>query len=222
MKIQRFLLVVVIILSLISLPACRLPASTQPPAVTPTAEGGFPVPGTETLGIFEKIATETAQAGGVAPESPSPAKPGGKEETPAPTPKPPKPTTQPEVVPTKKSAKQPAPPEVPSEYTLQKGEFIYCIARRFDIDPDAIMAANKLNRNSTVYPGMKLSIPKNAKGFPGERSLHKHPTTYTVRAGDTIYTIACYYGDVYPSQIAKANGLKSPYKLTSGESIKIP
>jgi hypothetical protein len=79
MKIKHFLLVFLIGLFAIGLTACRLPAST-PPEPTPTVEeGGFPIPGagTETMGLFETIATQTAMASsgepapGVTPEPPA-------------------------------------------------------------------------------------------------------------------------------------------------------
>jgi LysM repeat protein len=115
-----------------------------------------------------------------------------------------------------------ATPGLPASYTLEKGEFPYCIARRFNINPSDLLRANNLTANSTTYPGMKLKIPQNAGGFPGNRALHKHPTTYTVRPGDTIYTIACYFGDVDPNSIVLANDLKEPYTLTAGQSLQIP
>jgi LysM repeat protein len=70
-------------------------------------------------------------------------------------------------------------------------------------------------------PGETLTIPSTGT-FPGPRALLSHPTTYTVDAGDTIYWVACYYGDVYPMAIAAVNGLSSPYTLTPGSTIEIP
>jgi len=52
--------------------------------------------------------------------------------------------------------------------------------------------------------------------------LQEHPTTYTVVAGDTIYSIACKFGSVDPIGIAKVNDLKSPYNLKAGQDLAIP
>jgi hypothetical protein len=52
--------------------------------------------------------------------------------------------------------------------------------------------------------------------------LQDHPTTYTVAAGDTIYSIACKFGDVDPMSIAIANDLDAPYNLDAGDRIHIP
>ncbi len=113
--------------------------------------------------------------------------------------------------------------EVPDTYVLQPGEFPYCIARRFDIDPGTLLSVNNLSRSAVVYPGTRLTIPQNAPPFTaGARALIPHPTTYTVRAGDTIYTIACAFGDVDPRAIAAANGLSGDFSLTVGQVLSIP
>ncbi|GAB4493669.1 MAG: hypothetical protein Fur0016_27970 [Anaerolineales bacterium] len=111
----------------------------------------------------------------------------------------------------------------PSAYTLQKGEFPFCIARRFDIDPDELLALNGLNRSQSYFtPGTVLKIPQTGKGFPGARALLAHPTQYTVLSGESIYSIACKFGDVDPLAIAAQNGLQPPYTLTVGSQISIP
>lgn len=111
----------------------------------------------------------------------------------------------------------------PASYTLQKGEFPFCIARRFNIDPDELLSLNGLTRSQSYFsPGTVLKIPQAGKAFPGERALIRHPATYTVLSGDTIYSIACKYGDVDPLAIAAQNGLQPPYTLTVGSQIAIP
>lgn len=111
----------------------------------------------------------------------------------------------------------------PSTYTLQKGEFPFCIARRFNVDPDELLALNGLTRAQSYFtPGTVLKIPQTDKPFPGERALLLHPATYTVLSGDTIYSIACKFGDVDPLAIAAQNGLQPPYTLTVGTQLTIP
>lgn len=110
---------------------------------------------------------------------------------------------------------------VPASYTLHEGEFPYCLGRRFNRNPDDILAVNGLTSNSYTYPGQTLQIPTTGT-FIGPRALISHPTTYVVLGGETIYSLACSYGDVYPEAIAAANGLSSPFTLTPGASIRIP
>jgi len=115
-----------------------------------------------------------------------------------------------------------ATPGRPPSYTLQRGEFPYCIARRFNVDPGELLRMNGLTSTSVYYSGMTLRIPQSGHPFPGNRSLQPHPTEYTVRPGDSIYSISCDFGNVDPSAIAYVNGLKPPYKLTPGETINVP
>ena len=111
----------------------------------------------------------------------------------------------------------------PATYTLQAGEYPYCIARRFNVDPVELLAANGITDGELFAPGLVLTIPQTGNPFPEPRALRTHPATYTVSsAEDTIYKIACYYGDVDPAQIATVNALTPPYTLTSGRTLSIP
>jgi LysM repeat protein len=229
MKINRFLLLVFIAVIAVGVTGCKLPASTAP-AATPTTGSGFPVPGTETMGLFETIATQTAaaaQGGGVPATTQSvgqPTKPAVTGQTgsqPQATPAPSKTPVPP--TPTKKAVTVPkATAGLPSSYTLQKGEYPYCIARRFNLNPGELLSINGLSTSSMTFPGTRLTIPQTGHTFPDGRELHSHPTNFTVRSGDTIYTIACYFGDVDPLVIADVNGLSSPYNLTTGDVLQIP
>jgi LysM repeat protein len=111
----------------------------------------------------------------------------------------------------------------PGTYTLKTGEFPYCIARRFNVNPDELLAANGLSKSQSYYaPGTVLKIPSGGNVFPAQRYIKTHPATYTVQSGDTIYSVACAFGDVDPLGIASANGLSAPYTLTVGAQISIP
>jgi len=110
----------------------------------------------------------------------------------------------------------------PANYTLQQGEFPYCIARRFNVNPEELLSLNGLYDGSLYMPGTMLQIPQSGS-FPGDRALRPHPTTYTVTSSnETFYSIACLFGNVEPSQIAQANGLSLGSLLTIGQAIKIP
>jgi LysM repeat protein len=125
------------------------------------------------------------------------------------------------------SATQPAPTTItnrPGSYTLQKGEFPYCIARRFNLDPAELLSLNGLTSGDIYYPNLTLTIPQSGKPFPGTRALRSHPDTYTVAdASLTVYGVACAYGDVDPAAIVQANsGLSLASALTVGQKINIP
>jgi LysM repeat protein len=135
-------------------------------------------------------------------------------------------TTLPGVTTIPGATSQPAATSVPgvrpATYALQAGEFVYCIARRFNVDPDQTLAINGLSDGQTIYPGLVLKIPQSGS-FPGERMLQNHPTTYTVvSASETLYSIACKYGDVDPTSIAAANAIAVGAALSAGQQLKIP
>lgn len=109
----------------------------------------------------------------------------------------------------------------PSTYILQAGEFPFCIARRFDVDPEQLLTLSGLSDGILYPPGTQLQIPQSGS-FPGNRSLRNHPTTYTASAGETIYAVACAFGDVRPEDIASANGLSVSATLSGGQSLSIP
>jgi LysM repeat protein len=110
----------------------------------------------------------------------------------------------------------------PTNYPLHKGEFPYCIARRFDVDPDALLSLNGLSSGNIYLPNTTLKIPQSGS-FPGTRALRNHPATYTVSSSDeTVYGVACLFGDVDPVAIAQANNISVDAALTTGQQLSIP
>lgn len=189
--------------------ACTRPAST-PPAETETADGtpsGLSSQQQTMEAVRSELLTQTAQAG----EGAEPTATAVATDAPAAT-----------SAATATPAVTATPSGVPSSYTLREGEHPYCIARRFDIDPNQLLAVNGLTPSSQPDPGFTLTIPQDTSGFPPPRALREHPTTYTVQPGDTIYIIACLFGDVRPSAIAEANGLSEPYNVSAGTVLNIP
>lgn len=111
----------------------------------------------------------------------------------------------------------------PGTYALHQGEFPYCLARRFNVNPDTLLSLNGLSPNQSYYtPGTIITIPQTGGTFPGPRALKPHPATYLVHSGDTVYSIACEFGDADPMAIISANNLSGNYTLTSGSTIQVP
>lgn len=193
-------------LTALSLGACSRPATST--GATPTQD--------EISAIFTVAETLTAQAPGNDGED-------GEDDI---DPFAPTSTTTPPVITATATEKATAaatePQTVPNKYTLKKREYPYCIARRFNVDIEALMSKNGLSSSSVYVEGLELSIPQNAGKFSGKRKLISHPTDYTVQAGDTLFWIACKFGDVYPQAIAQANEIGVKAKLTTGDVLKIP
>ena len=115
-----------------------------------------------------------------------------------------------------------------SEWVLQKGEFPYCIARRYNVNPEDLLRLSGLTSPDIYYEGQKMIIPQNS-AWPaslGPRGLSptSRPGTYTVTGNSdtTVYGVACKYGDVLPSDIASLNGISVGAVLSIGQQVKIP
>ena len=239
MNTKRFLsIVVIMIIAASMLAACSRSASKAPASKATATKGNFPSLGkTPQVNQQDTIKTQTAIAKqnlnpilgevtatatpvppAVQPTAEATAEAPAANPTATPIPAQPQPTAVPAVVGNVPTVT----PGLPTTYTLQKGEFPYCIARRFNVNPADLMALNGLSSSGTVYEGLSLKIPQNGSKFPDGRALQAHPAKYTVAAGDTVYSIACKYGDVEPWAIGMANNLAAPYTLTAGAVINIP
>jgi LysM repeat protein len=191
------LVLLTLLLSSCKLPASQAPTETGEAMTTPiNIQTNSPISLTQTA-IAKNLATATLGVGGATGPTAT--------NTPEPT----------EIV---------AVPTVtrPAEYTIHEGEFPYCIARRFNLDPAELLSLNGLADGSVLSPGATLKIPQTGTWSGEGRVRNPHPTTYTVSAGETIYSIACYFGDVSPEAIIAVNHLEEPYTLSAGQVLNIP
>ena len=226
MKINRFTSIILLLMLFMGLTACTrsLPAASPTHGVEATSQD-LPAEGTAVMDTLYQLSTQTAMAAQqgqptlpIPPEG-QPTQPGLDATNPPPSV--PEPTQTP--LPTQPAIIAPtATPGLPTTYTLRKGEFPFCIARRFDVNPTEMLQLSGLPVAQTYPQGTVLRIPQNGSPFPGNRSLRARPTTYVVQSGDTIYSIACLFGDVDPETIAFVNNLAKPYTLTAGQTINIP
>jgi LysM repeat protein len=223
------LIFILCLAAMLLLVSCQRAASKEPLATptktsgaTPTGMGQVQLIGTTQMiqtmtAVYEQTkAAQTVNPGGGHPTSTplgTPAvPPTGVATTPAAG------TTPIIIVPT-------STPGHPATYTLMIGEFPYCIARRFNVNQEELLSLNGLTPSTAnnLQPGDVLRIPQSGNPFVGDRALHPHPDTFTVTSvKDTIYSVACYYGNVDPTQIIAANSLLSPYTLHINQTLHIP
>jgi len=225
-----------LLLFAVLLSACEQPYST-PPAVTntpidPNSFFSTPIPSLPSnMQDVENITTQTAAAASGIPQPASSATAtlavvGGASETPTPIISINQTSTATQavvVVPTSTSAPTGS---RPSTYVLKNGEFPYCIARRFNVDPDQLLSLSGLSsfQSDSLSAGTVLHIPQSGS-FPGDRSWHDHPATFTVGTTydtRTVYGVACYYGDIEPAVIAQHNSISVDAILTVGQTLSIP
>ena len=241
-KRRSVLVISIFMIAVVMLSACTQSLSSAPeetPTLIPTGLFVSPIASVENpMAMIEQFAkqteaAQTAAAGGGTPQAPAAGTgtPGTEVVIVSPTASVAAnvstPTNANAAATTPVSAVTSAPASTPvplsgNEYILKAGEWPYCIARRYDVDPEAMLRASGLVSPDIYYPGLKLIIPQGAN-FPGPRVLIPHPASYTVASGDeTVYSIACKYGEVNPDAIASTNGISSSAKLTVGQVLQIP
>ncbi len=227
MKAQiRVALLIVLIVSL-TLTGCQRSASKAPITTpAPTEDMPFPLP---TENAIKNLASQPVPINptAAAPAQTQPAAPAASPTSALPPLVLPTSTAIPQVVvPTAAPTFAVIPtatPGLPATYALHAGEWPYCIARRFNVDRAEFLAVNNLTENSRPAEGTMLKIPAGTAGWTsGSRMLVEHPAVYTVKPGDTIYSIACDFGDADPNAIIAANHLTDPFTLTSGSTIQVP
>ena len=122
----------------------------------------------------------------------------------------------------------------PATYVVQEGDWVYKIARTFNIAPLELLAANPvIGVDQQVYPGQELIIPGAGLEATGaeqgsiEGATIMAPanavaaSTYHVQAGDTVFSIALNHG-VDVDALAENNDIAAPYMIYVGQSLVIP
>lgn len=98
-------------------------------------------------------------------------------------------------------------------YTVKSGDSLWSIANRYNTTVDAIKNANNLTSN-TLSIGQVLRIPTSTGGTSSTG------TTYTVKSGDSLWSIAQRYNTTV-NAIKSANNLTSD-NLSIGQVLRIP
>ena len=99
-------------------------------------------------------------------------------------------------------------------YTVKKGDTLYSIARKYNITVDELKRINNLTSNSLSI-GQQLKITESTGSDTTNTSV-----TYTVKKGDTLYTISRKY-NISVDELKKYNNLTSN-TLSINQVLRIP
>ncbi len=100
-------------------------------------------------------------------------------------------------------------------YTVQSGDSIYAISKKFGMTMAQLKSLNGLKDNF-IYPGQKLKV---SGGGSSSSSSSGGSGTYTVQAGDCVYTIARKHG-MTMAQLKALNNMSSDF-VYAGQKLKV-
>ena len=98
-------------------------------------------------------------------------------------------------------------------YVVRWGDSLARIARYFGTTVGALLSLNYIPNPNYIYAGQVLCIGGYTQPPPGN--------TYMVRYGDTLASIARYFG-VNMYSIAQANGIYNLNRIYAGQVLVIP
>ena len=104
--------------------------------------------------------------------------------------------------------------ELEGTYTVKSGDSLWSIANRFNTTVAEIKRLNNLNTNA-LQVGQVLKLPTG-----NENTNNNQGNTYTVKSGDSLWSIARKY-DTSVSELQNLNNLSSTI-LQVGQVLKVP
>lgn len=118
-----------------------------------------------------------------------------------------------------------------TSYTLQRGDSLWKVAKKYKIPVEALSAANGIKNPDKVREGQKLTVPDRkaamvAVAKPISASASVPPAdgsaVYAIQRGDTLSGIARRF-DTTVAELISRNGLKdSRALLREGRELKLP
>lgn len=136
------------------------------------------------------------------------------------------------------SAQQASPTPVETIHTVQPGETLFSIARRYGSTVNAIASANGIVNRDLLLTGQQLRIPTAQTGSPSAtpaasptagttRTPSPTPqpgatTTYAVAPGDTLYRIAVRFRTTIRELIALNPQITNPNIIYLGQRLNVP
>jgi membrane-bound lytic murein transglycosylase D len=103
-------------------------------------------------------------------------------------------------------------------YRVRAGETLSSIARRNGMPVSTLARLNNLGTSESLSKGQRLVIKASTRSFRGEGVEAGRRTLYTVRRGDTVYSISRQFQVSVP-QLKSWNGLNQHHQIRAGQRL---
>lgn len=115
-------------------------------------------------------------------------------------------------------------------HTVQRGETLFSLARRYNVSVNELMAWNHLSSPSALKVGQKLRVKGGRSGSTTSRAVTKPKKAqktstissnyHVVKRGETLFSIAKRYHQSI-GNIAKWNGLRKSARVKVGQRLRV-
>lgn len=112
-------------------------------------------------------------------------------------------------------------------HTVQAGESLTSIARKYNTTVQDVAALNGLSVTDGVLVNQKLQVPAGIKApatskhEPAETKANTQSVKYTIQSGDSLTSVAAKYG-ISVAELATANNMSTDTGLIRGKTLTIP
>jgi murein DD-endopeptidase MepM/ murein hydrolase activator NlpD len=110
-------------------------------------------------------------------------------------------------------------------YTVVKGDTLWSISQRYDVNMSTIISTNNLKEISKLSIGQKLKLPitnmdiAKAEGYGQDTAAEE--IIYYVKKGENLWSISREY-NVKLEAIIAANSITDASKISTGQQLRIP
>lgn len=111
-------------------------------------------------------------------------------------------------------------PAAGTTYTVKAGDTLYSIAKKHNTTVSKLTSLNKLSNANVLKVGQVLKLKADAAAPAPKPTPAPSTGTYTVKAGDTLYSIAVK-NKTTVSQLVSLNKLSNPNVLKIGQVLKL-
>ncbi|HTV94671.1 MAG TPA: LysM peptidoglycan-binding domain-containing protein [Steroidobacteraceae bacterium] len=103
-------------------------------------------------------------------------------------------------------------------YRVRAGETLNSIARRHGMQVTTLARLNNIALGERLTKGQRLIIKASARRYRGEGLMSGRRTLYTVRRGDTVYSISRQF-QVSVTKLKSWNGLNKNHQIRAGQRL---